>query len=519
MSAAPVAIVGSGIVATAFARQLCARGVAVQIYEKGPEIPYPHAPQYERRILYHGPDPSPRVAADLDDVESTRKNLSGERSIVVGGTATRWGAMAGRLHPNDFRTRSLHGYGIDWPFGYEELEPWYCAAEAMLGVSGSDEGNPFAAPRSMPYPLPPFELGYDGLLLADRLKQAGIVLHTSAQARTRAPYDGRPACVNFGVCGTCPIGARYSPNHHIRQLLAQGRCKLRPETSVRRVVVEGGRARAIVVRRNAGGNDEEIPARAVVVAAGAIETSRLLLLSKGPGHPEGVGNARGGVGRYFAFHHIWRGHLDFSERMMAGQTGPELGQSRQFIDPQTRGRHGGVLVQIPSIVHADFHPVQEAMNGRELVEARRARTRCEGIYMHAEARPSEARSITLSSSRDRFGDPFARVDYPMEPDFDAETHAFAQKLFERIRSATRAEGGRLAELAQFVSGHHHMGGCRMANDPADGVVDGFGRVHGVANLWIAGGSTFPTVGAVHPTLTMVALALRAADRLATDFGS
>ncbi len=515
----PIALVGSGIVATAIAKQLCARGHSVEMYEKGPDIAYPHAPQYERRVLYRSSDAPSGVGPDLNHVEGTRRHLAAERVMGVGGTATRWGAITGRFHPNDFRTRTVHGYGQDWPFGYDELETWYCAAEAMLGVSGSDEDNPFAAPRSAPYPLRAFELGHDGRIMAERLKAAGIVLHTSAQARTRADYDGRPACVNFGVCGTCPIGARYSPNHHIRQLVAAGRCIVHEETSVRRIVVERGRARALLVRSNSSASDEEIGCRAIVIAAGTIETSRLMLLSKGPGQPDGIGNDRGWVGCDIAFHHIWRGHLDFDEPMMAGQMGPELGQSRQFIDPEGRGRHGGVLVQIPSVFMEDFHPVKGAWTGRDVVEAQRARTRCEGVYMHAEARPTAGRRVTLGSACDRFGDPFAHVEYPMDGDFDFETHAFARRLFERIRTAVRAKSGALAELEQFVSGHHHMGGCRMATAPDDGVVDPFGRVHGITGLWIAGGSTFPAVGAIHPTLTMVALALRMADRLGAELAT
>ena len=120
------------------------------------------------------------------------RDLNSERVMVVGGTATVWQAVTLRMLPQDFKTRTWYGYGEDWPLVYDDLEPYYCKAEALLGVSGTDADNPFAPRRSSPYPLPAFELSYDDAIFADRLRQHGIVLHTTPQARTRAAYGGRP---------------------------------------------------------------------------------------------------------------------------------------------------------------------------------------------------------------------------------------------------------------------------------------------------------------------------------------
>src|SRR4029077_20509055 len=118
------------------------------------------------------------------------------RAMVVGGTATHWGAGCLRMTPPDFNTQRRYGYGADWPLTYDDLETYYCDAERFLGVSGTDADNPFAPPRTRPYPLPPFELSYDDRVFAEKLRKHGIVLHTFPQARTRLPYEKRPGCMN-----------------------------------------------------------------------------------------------------------------------------------------------------------------------------------------------------------------------------------------------------------------------------------------------------------------------------------
>jgi len=154
-----VAIVGSGLVGSLLAYLLTSRGKRVTIFEKGPEYPYPHAQQFEDTVAHRWKDPAYDLPPDqkwLTTSGGYRRQdaaaLNDERVMVVGGSATRWGAMSDRMHPNDFRLRSRYGVATDWPITYEELEPFYCTAEALLGVSGSDAGDPYAAPRSRDYP-------------------------------------------------------------------------------------------------------------------------------------------------------------------------------------------------------------------------------------------------------------------------------------------------------------------------------------------------------------------------------
>jgi choline dehydrogenase-like flavoprotein len=521
MTESDVAIVGSGIVGTAIALALCQKGKDVVIFEKGPEFPYPHQPQFRDQVMYLYPDnPAYILPSDLKrvtlsgDYGKIHLDIGGEMGMVVGGSATHWGGVCVRMRPSDFKTKSNYGFGEDWPIDYQTLEPYYCRAEQLIGVSGTDEDNPFAPPRSQPFPLPPFQLSYDDRILADRLKQDGVIIHSTPQARARQPYDGRPGCVNFGVCPTCPIGARYSPNHHLLQALATGHLRIYPKVSVRSIELDdAGRARALVYRRNEESKDEEHAAKVIVVAAGAIESARLLLLSKSSKHPDGIGNASGQVGRNLVFHHYFVTELRYKEALYPGRLGPQTGQSQQFVDPPARGKHGGIKI--------DFHSWPtlanpwERTSGKEILEDFEVMKRARTLGLHSESVPSAMKQVRLSDEKDRFGDPFAHLHYDV-CDFDLATHRYGRELFDRFARATQAKDALFEEdPIVFSSGAHHMGTCRMGGDRATSVIDANLAVHGSPNLLVVGGASFVGCsGAVHPTLTMAALALRASDLIA-----
>jgi choline dehydrogenase-like flavoprotein len=514
MTESTVAIVGSGIVGATIAYLLSNKRHDVAIFEKGPEYPYPHSVQFRERVLYLHDNPVYRLPKDLQDLTLSGNypyNPDTERAMRVGGSATKWEAVTLRMTPNDFKTRSLYGYGADWPLTYDDLEPYYCRAEALLGVSGTDADNPFAPWRSQPYPLPPFELSYDDVILAERLRKHGLVLHTTPQARTRASYEGRAGCMNFGTCEVCPIGARYSPSYHLVRAVETGLCRIYANTAVRRIVLDGaGRARALVYQPNDARTESEHSARAIIIAAGAIESARLLLLSADNRHPDGLGNTAGDVGKHLMFHHLWRGRLHYEEALYPGRFGGYTGQSYQFLDPPGRGKQGGIKLELTSDAAFDKGVPRELRTGAEIVEFLKPRRHWRRILFHAESVASPQKYVRLSERRDRFGDPYAHIHYE-SADFDHETYSFARALFDRFVAATGADEAEIDGIHRYDSGGHHMGTCRMGLNARDSVVDQFGKIHGSPNLFVAGGGHFVSAGAVNPTLTMVALAIRAAD--------
>jgi choline dehydrogenase-like flavoprotein len=292
------------------------------------------------------------------------------------------------------------------------------------------------------------------------------------------------------------------------------------------LVDAAGRARGVLVRPAAGGAEREHAADRVVVAAGALESARLLLLSTAPGHPNGVGNRSGHVGRHLVFHHLWLGRLRSREALYPGRFGGWTGQSHQFLEPPGRGRHGGVKVELSSRrAYATWEPVRVwetpgeliagAADAADVVAALAPMRHWRPVTFHAEASAGAGKRLVLGDVRDRFGDPQAHVHYELD-DFDRETHAYCRGLFRRYRDAAGAEAAEMADADTYYSGFHHMGTCRMSAAEADGVVDPLGRVHGVDGLSVAGGAVFAGSGTVNPTLTMVALALRLADALAGE---
>ena len=523
-----IAIIGSGIVGTTLAYHFVQAGHAVHLFEAGPETPYPHVPQYEMEVLYSNgfsppsesiPPKLPEGVRGLSQSGDYHSNIDEERSLCVGGQATRWFGISPRLTPESFRPKTLHGYGDDWPITYGEIEPYYCRAEDYLGVSGSAVDNPFAPPRSKGFPLPPFALGHVDRILAAKLREGGLYVHTTPQARVRTDYDGRPACENFGVCGTCPIGARYSPNHHLQFALQTDLLTLHTRAVVRRIVMQGNRARAILYNPDYGATSIEHPADLIIVAAGGIESARLLLLSRGSGiHRDGIGNASGQLGRNLGFHHVWWGGLVFKEKMMPGRAGPPTMLSQQFANPPGKRNYGGMTVELFDNVDqglADSVARKQWRNGMRITDALRPGLNRRSLTFNAESIPGPRKYMDLSGPKDRFGDPFAHVCYELD-DFDEETYAAARTLAKRFASALDAEADNIARFNQFWSAHHHLGTCRMGDNMRNSVVDSYGMVHDTQGLYVCGGSTFVTASSLQPTLTMVALAIRTADKIMKD---
>lgn len=516
MSESTVAIVGSGIAGTTIAYLLSQKGYDIDIFEKGPEYPYPHLPQFREQILNLYDNPAYRLPNDLQNLILSGNypgNPDEERYLGEGGSATHWAAIAIRIPPHDFKTRSLYGYGEDWPLTYDDLEPYYSDAEHLLGVSGTDADNPFAPRRSRPYPLPPFALSYDDRILAARLRNHNLALHTTPQARTRLAYDERPGCQNFGTCDVCPIGVRYSPTHHLRRAMQTGHCRLHLNTSVRRIVVDrSGRATALVYQPNDSTKEQEHPAKVIIVAAGTIESARLLLLSSSDRHSDGP-KLGGHVGQHLTFHHEWWARLRYKDNFLPGNHGPQTGQSHQFLDPSGRGKHGGIMLVFTS--KYGIFPMQlwGDATGPEIIDRMKEIRHWRTLYLHAESLHSARKFVALSDKRDRFGDPFAHVHYESS-DFDHETYRFARQIFDKVVAATDADHAELGGVDDgYQSAFHHMGTCRMGVDVRDSVVDQFGRIHGSPNLFVIGASNFTSPGTVNPTLTIAALAIRAAGYL------
>jgi choline dehydrogenase-like flavoprotein len=516
-----IAIIGSGISGTTLAYTLSQQGHQVILFERGQELPgYLRRSYLIQNYAWELPEIDPRLRNIAQDGRMLTPIIKHEIRASVGGMANDWEGLSIRMAPNDFKMGSLYKRGIDWPIRYEELEPYYGQAEQFIGVSGTDEDNPFAPPRSTAFPLPPFELGYYDRIFRDRVKNKGFHFHTTPQARTRLPYKDRQGCKNTGICRGCPFDALYQPSYHLRKALATGNCALITEVTIRRIIMDqNGHAKSVLVQPNDGSKSWEQPADVVIVANGAIESVRLLMLSQSSQFPDGLGNNYGHLGQHFTLH-VSREVVGRSETpVFSGQTGFFTGQSMQFADHEQRKSYGALRIE--AVNSRKFEPLTDENIVEVLSQEPGWKTGLENadvltdwnIKALGESDTTENKHVNLSSiEKDAFGDPVAQVNYDLS-DFDENTFAFQVDTLSQIVRAANLEIVKDASLETWITDHHHMGGTRMAETETDGVTNKYGQVFGTKNVYVAGASRFSNSMAMNPTLTIVALSLFTSDYL------
>lgn len=432
-----------------------------------------------------------------------RYTLNDSRIKAVGGSTLHWGGMVNRFWPSDFESKRRWGIGQDWPIGYDDLEAYYCRAEVEMGVSGTvNAGDPW---RSQPYPMTGFPARYGDAAWIPAAERLGISLDLTSHARNSRAYRGRPQCAAFAYCNACPIGARYSADFHIERAIDTGNVDLLTQTVARRIDVDGQKRVHQVRATTLEGEDVVIRAKDYVIAAHAIESARLLLLSD-------VGNDSDQVGRNLMEHWYAAAGGTVEDKVYPGRIGFTTLESRHWYESPERRDRGAIKIEF-----MDYHDplaagVAAGLSGRELAEYD-----CEhfghwvGASAEIEHLPNPDSRVELDDQdTDMFGDPLPRIRFALS-DIDRQTHTRAHEV---LRTLLDARGCRdVKTTMNFSRAHHHMGSCRMSLDPAAGVVDPHCKVHGVLNLHLAGASVFASGGAQQPTLTIAALALRLADRL------
>ena len=299
-----VAVIGAGVAGALIGWQLARAGARVVILEAGPRVDRAGVVARHRAsvvkapgALYPAPAGAPRyVQAGPEPFKSTYLRC-------VGGTTWHWLGTAVRLLPSDFAMRSRYGVGVDWPLCYQELEPWYVAAERELGVAGDDAAD-LGSPRSAPYPLPAIPLSSVDRALERAAAALGWRLVATPQARNSMPYEGRPQCCGSGTCvPICPIGAKYDATVHVARAEAAG-ARILENAVVYRLDADACGTITAARYKTPTGARRAVTARVFVAAANAIETAKLLLMSRDARFPRGLANASGQVGRNLADHPI-----------------------------------------------------------------------------------------------------------------------------------------------------------------------------------------------------------------------
>jgi choline dehydrogenase-like flavoprotein len=526
-----VCVVGAGPAGALIAHELATAGAAVTVLEAGPRFSGDREAQMERAIR-PGLGGVWEMGGERDAFSAGGDRfypLNAARVKGVGGSTLHWQGMVMRLHEADFAGEA--GAGPAWPIDYEDLRPYYAAAERKLGVAGADD-NPFAPPREEPFPMPGFAPSYSDSLFAPACERLGIATHSVPNARNSEGYDGRSQCVGYGTCQpVCPSGAKYSADHHVRKAEAAG-ARVIDRATVRRLETDGDRVTA--ARYATPDGEHRQRARQFVLAAGGVEIPRLLLLSQSREHPDGLANASGLVGRYFMDHLFAGAGGTLDRRTRQNHVGFITSETHQFYDDpgQPVERDGEPIVEradgdrlqplkLEFLNYAGPSPVEMALGSEQWGDDLLAEIR-EG-YGHSVAMgglvgqpPRKENRVTLdTSTTDDNGDPVPDIRWSWGPR--------VKRSLRRANAIQREVLGELGAGIEWTVGpadtgpaYHHMGTTRMGTDPGESVVNPRLRTHDHPNLTVASSSVFPTAGSMNPTLTIAALALKAADHLDAD---
>lgn len=426
----------------------------------------------------------------------------------VGGASLHWDGATPRFTAADFKMRSTYGVMVDWPLSLAELEPYYVRAEQALGVAGAPEGIGVTTGNKPPPGariLPPHPLSPMDEAIAPHLQPFGPL----PQARPSKPLQGRPACCGSATCELCPVDARFSALNGLAGVLDHPGLDLRRETVVARLRTIG--ERRVEGIEAIGGDGERLLVRAAhyVLAASGFENPGILLRS-GLGGPA--------VGRYLFDHAHTTLTVELSRGLSPGH-GDTLstGLSEAVREGSFRSKRSGAIL-IPFNPGAPLAPLVSAgvlagEGGERTREgALSTWSRQLPLDMLTEDVPQPRRRVTLSAKRDSFGLPLNLVAYPRSTRYEL---AGIDAAAERVRRALAPLGARRVEVSPGPRGGHILGTCRMGSGE-DAVVDPEMRHLQVENLFVAGGSAFPTYSAAHPTLTIAALSLRLGDLLASE---
>lgn len=518
-----VLVIGSGPGGAGVTKKLADAGMRVTCLEQGPWVhPAQHAHSHneweiekQRGWAY---DPNVRqLPEDYPVTGFTTPYMMNN----VGGSTVHYAAHWPRYKPIDFKKGTEHGLEgtIDWPITYEDLAPFYDENDAEYGISGV-LGDPSYPERGGAQRDPVVHPGKLGLRFAKAAKDLGWHWWPSDNAIITKARDGRLACNACGNClSGCPRGSLGTPDYtHWPKAIANG-AQLRTNARVEMINASNGKVTGATYIDRDTGERHEVRAKIVVLAANGIGSPRLLLMSAQNGHPDGLANSNGIVGKYlmhhiFAFCDSW---FDEPIEGYKGAFGAPLYCHEFYHTDTDRGFVNGFGMQVARSFGSAYasmgtHTGLVAPWGadhRKFFNEHFANHLM--VFMFGEDLPVETNRVTLDPEvTDSSGLPAAHVNWvPHDNDI-----ALSNFGIERIFDATRAVGAIETNDTGVLNpppGWHLMGTCRMGNSPEDSVTNKYNQTWDVPNLFIVDGSSLTTGGAVNPTSTIGALAVRCGE--------
>jgi choline dehydrogenase-like flavoprotein len=448
---------------------------------------------------------------------------------LVGGNSHLWFGNALRKVPNDFRTNKKYGFGVDWPISYNDLEEYYYQAEKEMGVSGpsKDMLSPF---RKDPFPLTAFQLPPGAIKLNGILKGTGFEITPSPKARLPIDSPARSACCGAGTCWIfCPADARYNClTTHLKDLQKSEQMDILDKVTISRLIQKGDRiVEAVGFDRK--GNRIRIEADIFILAANAIENARILLLSQFHHLETGFQSRSRAIGRYLTDQVGMWISISLPFNLYTGyEKTVQSSHSLSFYDGPFRKQYSSLVIEVflstapftsslitnskkaKKLVFGQIRKGQYGNNLRKNVflNSLGKLTLCLEMEMLSE----ERNCVRINPSRkNQFGDPTAEFHFSIwDQEYLKRSKIYYQQKFTKIIEDVK---GKINQVILRNTFDHMLGTCRMGEDPEVSVVDENLKSHDHKNLYIVGGSSFPTAGSNNPTLTIVALALRCGNYL------
>ena len=543
-----VVIVGVGAVGGLIAPILAKSGLRVVGLEAGPWrslnefIPDElGATYYCRQSL--GPkfmSEEPRWRRTPDEPTRDPTYSLGRMMNNVGGSVIHYGAWLRRFHPHHlkFRSHIIERWGAkalpegctvaDWPISYDDLEPYFTRLDQEIGIAG-DDLNPFL-PRSSGYPLPPTRPFRLGQAFTDATRQAGLHPHAVPVGYNTAPYNGFPAATytawdnGFGSWS----GSKWHPGlTSVPKALATGNFDLRTECRVTRILTNSdGRAIGVEYTDRDGRPHTQL-ADQVVLCSYTWENVRLMFLSADAKHPDGLGNNAGQLGKHLMIKMFAHVGGFFPDQVFNRHTGPAAQGVviDDFLEPgfdsvEAGGFLGGLTLGaenqfLPLQIARESRPASVPAWGAEYRDWIKQWQHFGVVRAQPEALSYQCNYLDIDPDRrdkSGLGMPIVRVTYDLQPNERRIGAYFHAKAAEILRAMGASETWNGPDFTGIGSSHD-LGGTRMADDPAAGVVDRDLAVHDTPGLFVFGGSAMPTCPGINPTLTLWAMVYRAAEKL------
>lgn len=451
--------------------------VRVLVLERGRYVPYHERIERGRR------KPFGSVGyVSGGHAPSTFKNNNPAKPWIFdpsfGGSSNCWTGCTPRLMPSDFRMKTLHGIGEDWPLSYEELEPYYCEAEEIMAISGPD-GTPY--PMSRPYPQPPHQLSSVDLLMQQHYPEEYI-----SQPTARSSISGkRSKCCTSAICHQCPVQAKFTIENGLMHIYRDPRVEVSYDSQVLRLETANDVVREVVFLKN--GREQTARGEVVALGANAIFNSHILLQS---------GDLNPATGRYLSEQVGFYCHVYLDGLENVGGSSIITANGYMLYDKVDRSKIAASILES----HNDFFVRHEHGRWRQIAK----------FKFVFEDIPQHDNRVTVS-------------DDPLKPVVDFKSHSayvnrgydYLKAKLDEVFSPLPVEHIALDENYVLTEAHN-IGTARMSAGPATGVVDKNLLHHHFRNLFVLGASAFPTISPANPSLTISALSLRAADK---SFGS